>query len=356
MTKKKSLLESNALYTLIAIIIGFLVGAILLIIAGISPFEAYGRLFYSVFSKPKNIIWAIIYATPLIFTGLSVAFSFRMGVFNIGAEGQFVVGSLAACLVGIFLKAPPVIHGILCLLAAALAGAAWSFIVGFLKIKRGINEVLSYIMFNWIAYYLSNYIVNIPGVKRIGGGEATKDVADSAMILMPAGIRSLLDSHSLNWGFLLAAVIAILIWFIMNKTTLGYQITAVGHNPDASRYAGISSNKITMIATSISGCLAGLGGAVHVLGMSGRISQFSGQEGFGFEGISVALIGASNPIGCVFSGLFYGIMKYGGSKLSFVNAPSEIVDIIMGTIILFIAISHVFKYVITKNLKKREVK
>ena len=135
-------------------------------------------------------------------------------------------------------------------------------------------------MFNWIAYYLSNYIVNIPGVKRVGGGEATKDVADSAMILMPAGIRSLLDSHSLNWGFLLAVVIAVLMWFVMNKTTLGYQITAVGHNPDASTYAGISSNKITIIATSISGALAGLGGAVHVLGMSGRISQFSGQEGF----------------------------------------------------------------------------
>lgn len=356
MTKKKRLLESNALYTVIAILIGFLLGAILLIIAGINPLEAYGRLFYSVFSKPKNIIWAIIYATPLIFTGLSVAFSFRMGVFNIGAEGQFVVGSLAACLVGIFVKAPPVIHGILCILAAALAGAIWSFIVGFLKIKRGINEVLSYIMFNWIAYYLSNYIVNIAGVKRVGGGEATKDVADSAMILMPKGIRSLLDSNSLNWGFLLSVVIAILIWFIMNKTTLGYQITAVGHNPDASTYAGISTNKITIIATSISGALAGLGGAVHVLGMPGRISQFSGQEGFGFEGISVALIGASNPIGCVFSGLFYGIMKYGGSKLSFVNAPSEIVDIIMGTIILFIAISHVFKYIVSKNIKKREVK
>ncbi len=356
MTKKKRLLESNALYTVIAILIGFLLGAILLIIAGINPLEAYGRLFYSVFSKPKNIIWAIIYATPLIFTGLSVAFSFRMGVFNIGAEGQFVVGSLAACLVGIFVKAPPVIHGILCILAAALAGAIWSFIVGFLKIKRGINEVLSYIMFNWIAYYLSNYIVNIAGVKRVGGGESTKDVEDSAMILMTKGIISLLDSNSLNWGFLLSVVIAILIWFIMNKTTLGYQITAVGHNPDASTYAGISTNKITIIATSISGALAGLGGAVHVLGMSGRISQFSGQEGFGFEGISVALIGASNPIGCVFSGLFYGIMKYGGSKLSFVNAPSEIVDIIMGTIILFIAISHVFKYIVSKNIKKREVK
>lgn len=356
MSKKKSIFESGALYTLIAILIGFIVGAFLLPVAGINPLEAYGRLFSSVFSKPKNIIWAIIYASPLIFTGLSVAFSFRMGVFNIGAEGQFVVGTLAACLVGIFVPAPPVIHAVLSILAAIATGAAWSLIVGVLKVKRGINEVLSYIMFNWIAFYLSNYVVNIEAVKKVGGGEATKDVADTAKILMPVGIRTALDSSSLNWGFLLAVIAAVAIWFILKKTTLGYQITAVGFNPNAATYGGINTNKITMIATGISGALAGLGGAVLLLGMSGRISQFSGQEGFGFQGITVALIGASNPIGCIFAGLFYGIMKYGGSKLSFIDAPGEIVDIIMGTIILFIAVSHVFKYFFIKNLKKKEAK
>lgn len=351
---KKKILDSNVLYTLIAIIIGFLVGGILLIVIGISPFDAYGRLFKSVFDRPKNIIWAIIYASPLIFTGLSVAFSLRMGMFNIGAEGQFVVGTLAACLVGILVDAPPVIHGILCLLAAAVAGGLWSLMVGLLKIKRGINEVLSFIMFNWIAYYLSNYIVNLPGIKRETGGEATKDIAESAKILMPESIRIALDSNSMNWGIIIAVVIAILIWFILEKTTLGFEITAVGHNYNAAQYAGINTNKITMVATGISGALAGLGGAVHLLGMSGRISQFAGQEGFGFEGITVALIGASSPIGCIFAGLFYGIMKHGGSKLSFINAPGEIVDIIMGTIILFISITHVFKYLTTRKLNKQK--
>ena len=354
MTKKNKLLDSNAFYTLIAIIIGFLVGAVLLIIIGISPVEAYSRLFKSVFDKPKNVIWAIIYASPLIFTGLSVAFSLRMGMFNIGAEGQFVIGTLAACLVGIFVKAPPVIHGLFCLIAAAVAGGLWSLIVGLLKVKRGINEVLSFIMFNWIAYYLSNYVVNMPGVKRETGGEATKDIAESAMILMPEGIRTAFESNNLNWGFLIAIAAGILIWFIIEKTTLGFEITAVGYNPFAANYAGINTNKITMIATGVSGALAGLGGAVHILGMSGRISQFSGQEGFGFQGITVALIGASNPIGCIFSGLFYGIMKYGGSKLSFIDAPGEIVDIIMGTIILFISVTHIFKYLFNKNRKKKE--
>jgi len=150
MNKKKSILESNVFYTLIAIAAGFVIGAVFLVIAGISPAVAYGKLLSSVFGKPKYLVWTLIYASPLIFTGLSVAFSFRTGVFNIGAEGQFVVGSLAACSLGILLDLPAVIHVPLCVLAAAAAGAVWSLIVGLLKVKRGIHEVLSFIMFNWI--------------------------------------------------------------------------------------------------------------------------------------------------------------------------------------------------------------
>ena len=149
MNKKKSILESNVLYTIVAIIAGFLVGAIFLLIAGISPAVAYGKLFDSIFSKPKYLVWTLVYASPLIFTGLSVAFSFRTGVFNIGAEGQFVIGSLVACVLGIVLKLPPVLHALVCLVAAAAAGCIWSLIVGVLKVKRGIHEVLSFIMFNW---------------------------------------------------------------------------------------------------------------------------------------------------------------------------------------------------------------
>ena len=166
MNKKKSILESNLLYTLIAIVAGFIIGAVFLMIAGISPAVAYGKLIDSVFGKPKYLAWVLTYASPLIFTGLSVAFSFRTGVFNIGAEGQFVVGSLVACVLGITLKLPAVIHIPLCLLAAAAAGALWSYLVGLLKVKRGIHEVLSFIMFNWIAFYLSNYVVNINAINK----------------------------------------------------------------------------------------------------------------------------------------------------------------------------------------------
>ena len=355
MNKKKSILESNVFYTLVAVAAGFVIGAVFLVIAGISPATAYGKLLSSVFGKPKYLVWTLIYASPLIFTGLSVAFSFRTGVFNIGAEGQFVVGALAACVLGITLKLPPVLHALVCVLAAAAAGAVWSLIVGVLKVKRGIHEVLSFIMFNWIAFYLSNYVVNLEAIHKEGGGEATKDVLESARILFPEGLRNALDCNAANWGIVLAVLAAVLIYVIIEKTTLGYKLKAVGFNSNGALYAGINADGSVLTALGISGALAGLGGAVQILGMSGRLSQFAGQEGFGFEGITVALIGSSSPVGCIFSGLFYGAMKYGGSKLSIVKAPSEVVDIIMGCVILFIAVSQVFRILFAKFHKKKEV-
>ncbi len=355
MKKKFNILELDVFYTILAIVIGFIIGAIFLVIAGISPAVAYGKLFSSVFSKPKYLIWTLIYASPVIFTGLSVAFSFRTGVFNIGAEGQYIVGSLTACVLGIMLQLPPVVHAIVCILGAALAGALWSFIVGLMKVKRGIHEVLSFIMFNWIAFYLSNYVVNIPIIHKEGGGEATKDVAATARILFPQSIIKLTDCSAANAGFFLAVIAAILIWIIIEKTTLGFKLKAVGFNRSAAEYAGINADASILTALSISGALAGIGGAVQILGMGGRLSQLAAQEGFGFEGITVALIGSSSPIGCIFSGLFYGAMKYGGSKLTMVKAPSEVINIIMGCVIIFIAISHVFK-TLFKRFSRKEGK
>lgn len=350
MNKKKTLKDSNVLVTLIAILVGFAVGALLLLAAGIQPAVAYGQLLEGVFSKPKFMVWSLVYATPLIFTGLSVAFSFRTGVFNIGAEGQFVVGSLAACVTGILFDLPAVLHVPLCILAAAAGGALWGILVGELKVRRGINEVLSMIMFNWIAFYLSNYVINLK-VIHADGKESSKDILDSAKIILPQSIRSQLGPNA-NWGIFLAVAAAVLIYFIINKTTLGYQLRAVGFNKNAAEYGGINTNRAVLTAMGISGAMAGIGGSMQLLGMSMRISQFAAQESYGFQGITVALIGASNSIGCIFSGLFYGAMKYGGTKLTLVDAPAEIVDIIMGTIIFFIAISHVFKKLILRKKKE----
>lgn len=355
MSKKNSILSSNAFYTLISIVIGFVVGAILLSIAKINPLDAYKQLFNGVFGKPKFMVWCLIYAAPLIFTGLSVAFSFKTGVFNIGAEGQFVVGSLTACVLGILIKAPAIIHVPLCFLGAALAGGIWGAIVGVLKIKKGVNEVLSYIMFNWVAFYLSNFVVNLSIIHKDGGGEATKDIAATARILAPKSIIAATGASAANYGFILAIIFAVIVWFIINRTTLGFKLRAVGFSNTAAQYAGIDTGKSFLTAMAFSGALAGIGGAVQLMGMSGRISQFSGQEGYGFQGITVALIASSNPIACIFAGIFYGAMKYGGGKLSLVNAPAEVVDIIMGIIILFIAISSLFKNIFLNHGKKGAV-
>jgi hypothetical protein len=355
MSRKNNILLSNAFYTLISIVIGFVVGAILLSIAKINPLDAYKQLFNGVFGKPKFMVWCLIYAAPLIFTGLSVAFSFKTGVFNIGAEGQFVVGSLTACVLGILVKAPAIIHVPLCFIGAALAGGIWGAIVGVLKIKKGVNEVLSYIMFNWIAFYLSNFVVNLSIIHKDGGGEATKDIAATARILAPKSIIAATGASAANYGFILAIIFAVIVWFIINRTTLGFKLRAVGFSNTAAQYAGIDTGKSFLTAMAFSGALAGIGGAVQLMGMSGRISQFSGQEGYGFQGITVALIASSNPIACIFAGIFYGAMKYGGGKLSLVNAPAEVVDIIMGIIILFIAISSLFKNIFLNHGKKGAV-
>lgn len=356
MDKKKTPLEilasSKFVHTLLSIIIGFAVGALFLAIMGLSVGQAYGKLFQSIFSSIKSISYCIVYATPYIATGLSVAFSFKTGVFNIGAEGQFVVGSMSACVVGILLAdLPPFVLIPLCFLAAAAAGALWGSVVGILKTRWGINEVLSMIMFNWIAFFLSNYIAGFPAIHSEGNAEATRNISENARILFSKDFISRLNLCSTaNWGILVAIVLTVVVYIIIEKTTLGYELKAVGFNKNAAEYGGINVNRSILTSLAISGALAGIGGALLLLGMGGRISVFSSQEGYGFAGIVVALIGVTNPFGVFVAGLFYGAMTYGGSKLNLVGAPTQVVSIIMGTIVFFIAISSIFSYL--KNLKK----
>ena len=358
MDKKKSPLELLAankfIHTLFSILIGFVVGALFLVIMGISVGQAYGKLFQSIFSSVKSLSYCVVYATTYIVTGLSVAFSFKTGVFNIGAEGQFVVGSMAACVFGIFLSdLPPIVLIPLCFLAAAAAGALWGSIVGFLKTRWGINEVLSMIMFNWIAFFLSNYIAGFPAIHNEGNAEATRNVAENARTLFSKDLISSLGlCPTANWGIFVAIVLTIVVYFVIEKTTLGYELKAVGFNKHAAEYAGINVNRSILTSLAISGALAGIGGALLLLGMGGRISIFSSQEGYGFAGIVVALIGVTNPFGVFAAGLFYGAMTYGGSKLNLVGAPTQVVSIIMGTIVFFIAISSVFSYL--GRLKKEK--
>ena len=372
MSKKKGFLnfvaENRFIHILLSILLGFLVGAIFLAIMGLSVGEAYGRLITSVTSV-KGFSYVIVYSIPYIVVGLSVAFSFKTGVFNIGAEGQFVMGSMAAAVVGILAGGLPKIVLIpLCFLAAMLAGAVWGVIVGVLKTKWGINEVLSMIMFNWVAFYLSNFIAGIPAIHSDGTAEATKNISDNASTLLSKDLINRLGlCPTANWGILVAIAVTVLVWFIIEKTTLGYELKAVGSNKFAAEYGGmlkavgsnkfaaeyggINVNRSILTALAISGALAGLGGSLQLMGMGSRISVFSSQEGFGFAGIVVALIGCSNPFGVLIAGIFYGALTFGGSKLNLVGAPTQLINVIVGTVVFFIAISIIFTRL--KFLKKK---
>ena len=355
MIRKKSFLDAVAenrfIHTILSIVLGFLVGAVFLAVMGLSVGEAYGRLISSVTSL-KGFSYVIVYSIPYVVAGLSVAFSFKTGVFNIGAEGQFVVGAMVAAVVGILAGGLPKLVLIpLCFLTAMIAGAIWGVIVGFLKTRWGINEVLSMIMFNWIAFYLSNFIAGIPAIHSDGTAEATKNISENASTLFSKEfINSLGLAPTFNWGFLVAIAATILVWFIIEKTTLGYELKAVGSNKFAAEYGGINVNRSILTALAISGALAGLAGALRLMGMGSRISVFSSQEGFGFAGIVVALMGCSNPFGVLLAGVFYGALVFGGSKLNLVGAPTQLINVIVGTVVFFIAISTIFRYL--KYLKK----
>lgn len=365
----KKLFKGTFGFTIISIIIGFVVGGIILSLVGFNPFEAYGVMFRGAFSRPKYVGWVIVRATPLILTGLSVAFAFRTGLFNIGAEGQFIVGALVATATGYFLPLPPIIHPIVVFLLAVMAASIWGGIAGYLKARFGVHEVIATIMLNWIAFYLSNFFISIERFK-IANNEASEKILKSAEIGIlsqwkrsDAGrdflnnvpfLKDLLGAP-INWGIFVAIALAVLVWYILSKTTLGYKLRAVGYNPFAAEYGGINVNKNMVISMLIAGGLAGAGGALHVMGFTHSVTILAGMEGYGFNGIAVALIGSNTALGSVLAGILFGFFQYGGPKIqTALRAPSEIIDIVIGTIVFFIAIPNFIRYMMYSRKKRGE--
>ena len=231
--KKKSFLDEAVKFSLLSILLGLLVGAIVLMISGRSPIVVYGAMIEGIIGKPKYIAWTIIKATPYILTGLSIAFAFKTGLFNIGAEGQFIVGALVATLVGVGVDLPAIIHIPLTILCAAVAGGLWGSIAGFLKSKFGINEVIVCIMLNWIAFYFSNFMVSNSFIS-VANSESSVAINDSASIGI-SWMKGLVGpATSVNWGIVISIILVFVVWFILNKTTLGFELKAVGHNKDAA--------------------------------------------------------------------------------------------------------------------------
>ena len=368
--KLKELLVSNGannVYSSIfSILIGLLFGFIVLMIS--NPAEAgdgFAIILKGGFSTHAKGIGQVLYfATPLILTGLSVGFAFKTGLFNIGAAGQFVMGAFAAVYIGVkwtFLPAP--LHWIAALIGAALIGGLWALIPGLLKAYLNVHEVIATIMMNYIGMYLANFLVKLYIYDSKKG--LSLNTAETA-VLPKGGLDHIFynplgptkDMSTVNCGIYIAIGIAIVIYIILNKTTFGYELKACGFNPHASKYAGINAKRNIVLSMVIAGMLAGLGGGLLFLsGANGRhIKVVDVLAAEGFNGIPVALLGLSNPIGIIFSAIFISYITQGGNYLQTLDFVPEVIDIIISIIIYFAAFSLILRSLLPRYLKHRREK
>lgn len=347
---KKKFDYTGVLSSVFAIVIGLLVGLLILLIC--NPGQAvpgFVTILTGAFTHgAKGVGQVFYYSTTIILTGLSVGFAFKTGLFNIGASGQFIVGGFGAVYVGIMCENLGSFHWVVALLAGVLLGAVWGSVPGLLKAFFNVNEVISAIMMNYIGMYAVNWFVK--SYKPIFNNlrNESKPVLSTANI-PKMGLDKLFPESSINGGFLIAVLAVIIIYIVLDKTTFGYELKAVGYNRDASRYAGINEKKSIILSMVIAGAIAGLAGACLYLAGTGKhieIVDVIADEGF--TGISVALLGLCHPIGILFSGIFIAYLTAGGFYLQLFEFSTEIIDIIVAIIIYFSAFALIVKILIQK--------
>ncbi len=361
---RKSLGSSAA--SLMAIAAGLLAGFIILLIS--NPNNALKGLQTVLLggwnNGMKGMGQVLYFATPLILTGLSVGFAFKTGMFNIGASGQLMVGGLIAVYVGAtWTFLPGALHWMVALLMGTLAGMVWGMLVGLLKALLNVHEVISSIMLNYIGLYGVNFFIKNSHLHDQLKNQSI-NVAENAVI-PKAGLDNLFfvtkgrfhDASSVNAGILIAIAIAVLIYILLNRTVVGYELKAVGHNRFASRYAGVSENRAIVLSMSIAGALSGVAGALMYLapasGMRIHVAEVLAPEGF--NGIAVALLGMSNPLGIIFTGLFVAHITVGGAYLQSLRYMKEIIEVIIGLIIYFSAFALLARDLMNRRmLNKRK--
>ena len=348
------------LVPLAAVLLGFVVGALVIMFTGKSPILMFNAMLQGVTGvnlatggfNPRYIGELVIQSMPIILTALCFGFAARTGLFNIGAEGQLMVGALAATAVALTVKAPAFIHIPLILGSAMVAGALWGAIPGFLKARYNVHEVVVTIMLNYTALHLTNWtILNVFGsVDRV----KTAMFPRTALLKDP-GLESQPNGSLLNWGFVPVILAVVIYWFIIEKTTFGYGLRAVGYNKDAAKYAGMKVNRNIVMSMMIAGAFAGLAGAVIATGTFGFGRTLSAAEGYGFDGMAVALVGANQAPGIVLAGLLFGMLKAAGPLMQSAGIPKEIGGIIQASIVLFVAMKYGIELLVT-FIKNRRVK
>ncbi|MEU7569929.1 ABC transporter permease [Micromonospora sp. NPDC049240] len=351
--------------TVLAVVLAMLVGAVLIIVSDPDVLatygyitarpadalnaswtvvsEAYANLFKGAVFDPDAVGFTaamgpisetLTYTAPLVFTGLSVALAFRGGLFNIGAQGQATIGVILAAVAGFALPLPPGVHLLVALIAGALGGALWGFIPGILKARTGAHEVINTIMLNYVAVYFLSWIIVQSGVQNPTRSDAiSKPVESSAQLP-----RLLGDDLRVHAGILLAVLATWFIAWLLNRSTLGFELRAVGANPDAARTAGISVTKTYVLVMVIAGLLAGLGGSNMVLGSTANALTPLVIAQIGFDGILVALLGRVKPWGVLLAALLFGALQAGGNRMqSYSGISLELVTVLQALIVIFIA-------------------
>ncbi len=346
MENKSSTKSLNRWMPVIAVLLGFLLGALIMLITGENPLILFKSVVRAVLGinldkavnekgwfSIRTFATYFVYVMPIVLTGLSVAFAFRTGLFNIGAEGQVLVGSMMAAVIGVLFDGPKIILLPAVVLSGALAGALWGFIAGYLKAKYNVHEVVITIMLNYSARYLANYVQ-----KLLPGSKPHETVAlNSGALLQSEFLSGVTEGSKFHWGFIIVIIAVILFGYIINKTTFGYELKAVGYNPFAAEYAGMKVKRNAALSMAIAGAFSGLAGVIIVSGTFGKGRILAAFENYGFDGIAVALIGGNTGIGSLFSGMLLAALKAAQPIMSGQGVPDAIAVIISASIIVFVA-------------------
>ena len=335
-----------------AIFLGLVVGFIIMLVA--SPENAISGFRYVLLGGMRRLGDVLYFATPILMTGLAVGFAFKMGLFNIGASGQYTMGMFFALYVAFMWDLPGSTHWIVAILAGFLGGMIWGFIPGIFKALLNVNEVITSIMFNYIGMYLVDMWIQNNGVMYNSSMTRTRYI-DSGVQIPALGIAG----SNVNLGIILAILIAVILYIVLEKTTFGYELKATGHNKHAAEYAGMQGKRNIILTMVIAGGMAGLGGAFAILAPSAIAGSSMTYEPIniiaanGFTGIAVALLGNAHPLGTILSATFISYIQRGGTLTSLVGFKPEIIDIVVAVIIYFSAFAMIMNTAIARFVKAR---
>jgi ABC-type uncharacterized transport system permease subunit len=331
----------------LAILTAVIAGAIIVALVRGNPLLAYYGLIQGSFGSARALSETAVWATPYIFAGLAVALAFKGGLFNIGAEGQLAVGATCSALIGYALPGwlgfdlPAIVHLPLTIVIGMVMGSFWAAIVGFLKAYTGGHEVINTIMMNYIALNTVSFLLNGP----MRDPNPNNVIARTPLIAESARMPALFEGLRIHWGFIFALLVAYFIWWLLNKTTLGFEIRTVGANPGAAKYAGINVKRTIILTMAISGMLAGLAGSIEVTGLNYR-HELGFAIGYGFDAIAIALLGKSHPLGVVLAAILFAAMRNGATRMQFLTQmPVDLISMLQALILAFVAADAIVRYI-----------